>query len=416
MNREKWDEQIKWGFSAFFVLAAAGAVYFLVSNFHLIQGVLSKLFSILTPIIYGGIFAYLMAPIYNWVVDFVRHDVFSGTVEGFHDTKGEEKLKRKLERRERLAGHLAKFSGTAVSLILILVFTVSLVWMVIPELMKSITNVANNLPDAATAFYMQASQAVKDYPELQTTLESLYQELYGFITGFMSNTLLPNIKNIVGSLSTGIYSVFKWVANIILGLIIMMYLLNMKEGLKGQFRKLLFALLPKNSASFLVEELKYIDKMFGGFIVGKIVDSIIIGILAFIVLSIMKMPYVMLVSVIIGVTNVVPFFGPFVGAVPGFILILLVDPMKSLYFLIAVLVIQQVDGNIIGPRILGNSTGVSSFWVLFSILLFGGMFGFVGMIIAVPSWAVVMNLLRRYTNRRLREKELPTDSAEYREM
>lgn len=193
----------------------------------------------------------------------------------------------------------------------------------------------------------------------------------------------------------------------------MVYLLNMKDLLRRQFRKLLFALFSRKKAKEIIEELQYVHRVFGGFILGKIIDSAIIGVITFFVLSIMKMPYTLLVSVIVGVTNVIPFFGPFIGAIPCFFLILLTSPIQSLYFAITILIIQQIDGNIIGPKVLGDSTGLSSFWVLFSILLFGGLFGFVGMIIAVPFWAVILNTLRRSTDKRLRKKALPVSSAEY---
>lgn len=403
MNREKWEEQIKWGISAFFVLAAAVAVFFIASNMSHIQKLLARLITILRPIIYGAVMAYLMAPIYDKAVGFTaRHISFKRSGKGGADRK-----------RDRLAASLSRVIGTLSALIVLLAVSTGLVSLVIPELIKSITNLVNSFPATASSFYDTASKALTDYPDIQTSLEDLYQEAYSFVSGFMTNTLLPNIRNIVGSLSNGILSLANWLMNMLLGLIVMAYLLNMKEQLIGQFRKLLFAVLPKRAAEAVVDELKYINKMFGGFIVGKLVDSVIIGCLTFVILSIMDMPYTMLVSVVVGATNIIPFFGPFIGAVPCFVLIFLASPLQGLYFLIVILVIQQLDGNIIGPRILGNSTGVSSFWVLFSILLFGGLFGFLGMIIAVPTWAVLMNLLRRYTNWRLREKQLPESSEEY---
>ena len=215
---------------------------------------------------------------------------------------------------------------------------------------------------------------------------------------------------------SGIWNTFTVVKNILIGLIVMVYLLNLKKTLKLQFRKLLFAIFSKEKAKGIIEELQYVHKMFGGFILGKIIDSVIIGILTFFVLSIMKMPYTLLVSVIIGVTNVVPFFGPFVGAIPCIILIMLSSPLQALYFAIAILAIQQLDGNVIGPKILGDSTGLSSFWVLFSIILFGGLFGFVGMIIAVPLWAVILNGIRRYANKRLEKKQIPNQAEHFEDL
>ena len=162
-----------------------------------------------------------------------------------------------------------------------------------------------------------------------------------------------------------------------------------------------------------MKEARYIHKVFGGFIIGKIVDSIIIGILCFLGLSVMNMPYTLLVSVIVGVTNVIPFFGPFIGAIPSALLILLVSPIQCLYFLIFILVLQQFDGNILGPKILGDTTGISSFWVLFSILLFGGLLGFVGMIVGVPIFAVFYRLLGDFINGLLEKKDLPVQTSQY---
>ncbi len=198
-----------------------------------------------------------------------------------------------------------------------------------------------------------------DYPEAQQLLEQVYSQAEAVISGFLKDTLFPNVKNIMASLSVGLWSAFVWLKNILIGLIVMAYLLNMKEKLLGQTRKLIFAVLPVNWARAVIRECEFVNRMFGGFIVGKVVDSVIIGILTFVVLSFMQMPYTMLVSVIVGVTNVIPFFGPFIGAIPCFVLILLASPIKSLYFAVAILVIQQLDGNVIGPRILGDSTGLS---------------------------------------------------------
>lgn len=256
---------------------------------------------------------------------------------------------------------------------------------------------------------------MEKFPDLRPYAEKAYEEISSFFTGKPDNTqaIFAHLQNLATFFTNGIWSTLTIVKNILIGLIVMVYLLNMKDLLRRQFRKLLFALFSQKKAKGIIEEMQYVHRVFGGFILGKIIDSIIIGILTFFVLSLMKMPYTLLVSVIVGVTNVIPFFGPFIGAIPCFILILLTSPIQSLYFAIAILIIQQIDGNIIGPKVLGDSTGLSSFWVLFSILLFGGLFGFVGMIIAVPFWAVIMNALRRYMDRRLQKKNLPISSSEY---
>ena len=406
MDREKWDEQIKWGLTAFAVISAAVGVAFLVFNLNIIRGGLGRILNILTPVIYGAVMAYLMAPVYDLT---------------------ERKLRERMERYfpgKRFPHSFARFFATFSALLLLLLVSGSLVYIMIPELMKSLTRLSSTLPDSITLYYEKISGLLKSYPEAREALSALYEEAYGYFSGPGSSsgsgggTLIPNLQMAalyLSKLSSGIWSTLTWVKNILIGLIVMAYLLNLKELLIAQFHKLLFALLPRDAARSVVEELDYINRMFGGFIIGKILDSIIIGILTFFVLSIMRMPYAMLVSVIVGITNVIPFFGPFIGAIPCFVLIFLANPLQGLYFAIAILVIQQLDGNVIGPRILGNSTGLSSFWVLFSILLFGGLFGFVGMIIAVPTWAVILNLIARISNRRLREKGLPLSSEAYRE-
>ncbi len=397
MKKENWENQIRWGVTAFVVSAAAVGVVYLIFHIDLLVGALRQLLSILAPIIYGAVFAYLMCPIYDRV---------NRSCQGL------------FSRRGKAGAHQLFCRGlaTLVSVVVLIFLAAGLVSMIIPEMVQSITNLANTLPDNLAAFYQETAAKLENYPEAQQALEQIYSQAEALISGFMKDTLFPNVKNIMASLSVGLWSAFVWIKNILIGLIVMAYLLNMKEKLLGQSRKLIFAALPVNWARAVIRECEFVNQMFGGFIIGKVVDSIIIGILTFVVLSFMKMPYTMLVSVIVGVTNVIPFFGPFIGAVPCFVLILLASPIKSIYFAVAILVIQQLDGNVIGPRILGNSTGLSSFWVLFSILLFGGLFGFVGMIIAVPLWAVILNLIGQLVNRRLRQKRLPLSSESYREM
>lgn len=308
---------------------------------------------------------------------------------------------------------IARAAGTLVALLTVLVLAVGLVSMIIPQLYSSIANLIATLPQDLSQTYRNIMSYLQDYPEVREAVQQYYNVAYEYIMNFLQNHLMPNMQSIVASLGIGIWSVVNWFKNLFIGLIVMIYLLNIKESMLGESRKLTFALLPKKWAEHVVQEFAYINRVFGGFIVGKIIDSLIIGWLCFFCLSFMKMPYTMLVSVIVGVTNVIPFFGPFIGAIPSFILILLTSPIQSVYFLIFVLVLQQFDGNILGPRILGDSTGLSSFWVLFSILLFGGLFGFVGMIVAVPIWAVILNFVQRVSGHLLRKKGLPTDAADY---
>ena len=396
MKHEDWKEQIKWGITAFSVLAAVSLVYVLVNNFYAVKQNLAVFLQILMPIIYGAVLAYLMSPVYNLVVKILGKVYFFFLGE---------------KASQRFLG----FFGTVASILFLFFLTSGLVSMLIPELTKSVLSLYFSLPDTINRSYNNLAVILEKFPDLRPYAEKAYEEISSFFTGKPDNTqaIFAHLQNLATFFTNGIWSTLTIVKNILIGLIVMVYLLNMKDLLRRQFRKLLFALFSQKKAKGIIEEMQYVHRVFGGFILGKIIDSIIIGILTFFVLSLMKMPYTLLVSVIVGVTNVIPFFGPFIGAIPCFILILLTSPIQSLYFAIAILIIQQIDGNIIGPKVLGDSTGLSSFWVLFSILLFGGLFGFVGMIIAVPFWAVIMNSLRRYLDKRLKKKALPVSSSEY---
>jgi len=214
----------------------------------------------------------------------------------------------------------------------------------------------------------------------------------------------------------GVKGLITLVKNLFIGIIVMIYLLNIKDTLCAQAKKITYGLFSVRMANAIVDKARFVHKVFGGFIIGKLVDSLIIGIITFVLLSIVKMPYTLLISVIVGVTNVIPFFGPFIGAIPSSILLLLVSPKKCVVFLILILIIQQFDGNILGPKILGESTGVSSFWVLFSILLFGGVLGPIGMIIGVPTFAVLYRLVAEFIEKRLTWKHLSTSTADYGEL
>ncbi len=393
--KEKWKEQIKWGTMVFVVAAAVVAVIFVFVNFAKISGAIGTLLKILSPIIYGAVLAYLFSPIYNRLLDALKP-----------------KLKKYLP-RGAAARNVAKGIATFLAVLLLIILTVGLVAMIIPQIYTSVMDLAVTLPSNMAALYANAMRALEDYPEIREGVRQMYDMAYDFITGFTQDTLLPNMQKIVASLSIGIFSMLNWFKNIFIGLIVMIYLLNIKEDFLGAARRMIYAVLPKRGAGMLIQEFEYINKVFGGFIIGKIIDSIIIGFICFFALSVLHMPYAMLVSVIVGVTNVIPFFGPFIGAIPSFILILLASPIQSIYFLIFILILQQFDGNILGPKILGNSTGLSSFWVLFSILLFGGLFGFVGMIIAVPTWAVILNLVERLINLLLYRKGMPSAREDY---
>ena len=396
MKDRKWNQYLLWGLTAFTVIAAAIGVVFLFIHLKELAAVVRLILGILMPVIYGTIMAYLMSPIYNHVYEFIYKKLSTG------------------KKHRKSPGRIAKLGATLVAVIVLCAAAIGIISMMLPELYRSIMNVVNSLPANVSRIYSTLNQLFAADSEYQQDLLMLYHNAAAYLEDFLNNTVLPNISGIIRQAYTGVASVLMWFYDIVIGLIVMIYLLNIKDVLLPQFKKLIYTVLPVKWAELTVKELQYIHEVFGGFIIGKIVDSLIIGIMCFVILSflnmvgLLHMPYVLLVSVIVGVTNVIPFFGPFIGAIPSTILIMLSDPLQGLYFLIFVFLLQQFDGNFLGPKILGDRTGISSFWVLFSILLFGGLFGCVGMIIAVPTWAVFMNLLGRISRVVLKRKGLPS--------
>ena len=395
MKNPRFKNYIYWGTTALAVIAFSVAFSFFLSRFEVVAYGVNKIISILMPIIYGAVLAYLMLPIYN-------------------KTKGY--TVRKLERHIRnrkLVESLAKAAGTLVSLVLLIAIVCGLFWMVIPQIYTSIIGLQESLSEYINNLNLWLMKTFEDNPAVEKAVMPLYEQAATEFQTWLTTDLVPNMSKIFDELSTGLLNVVTVVKNILIGIIVMVYFLNIKDTLAAQGKKIIYSVLKLKDANRLVSEIRFTHTVFGGFITGKLLDSLIIGIMCFFALQFLNMPYVLLISVIIGVTNVIPFFGPFIGAIPSAFLILLVSPVKCLYFLIFVLVLQQFDGNILGPKILGDSTGLPSFWVLFSILLFGGLFGFVGMIIAVPLFAVIYRLLSIYVSGSLVKRDLSSRTEDY---
>ena len=395
MKNDKYRTYIYWGVTALAVLLLLVAAVFVVIRWSLVAALGAKIAHILAPVIYGAVFAYLLNPVYNRV----QAAVMKLTKDIIPDEKG----------RKRLGG----FLGTLASMCLLVAVVVGLMSMLIPQLISSIRGVMETLPSSINNLEIWLEKILADNPDLEQQVMQHYGAAADYLQNWLTNVVVPNIYRIIGSVSSGVVLVVRAVFDILIGLIVMVYLLNMKEKLLAQAKMIIYGVFPLKIANKVIEEGRYVHQVFGGFIIGKLLDSLIIGLICFVLLGFANMPYVLLVSVIVGVTNVIPFFGPFIGAIPSAFLILLSDPMKCLYFLIFVLLLQQFDGNILGPKILGDSTGLSSFWVLFSILLFGGLMGFVGMIIGVPTFAVMYRLVTEFTTWRLGKKALSGNLNEY---
>lgn len=395
MKDFKYRSYVCFGVTALAVIALSIGFAFFLSRFESVKGTVSLIVEILMPVIYGAVLAYLLLPVYNKTRDMAARMLNAV----FHNKKTVRSISRAL--------------ATLVSLIFLFVIVIGLFSMIIPEIYTSIMGIQNNFGDNINNIALGLQKLFQDNPAFEKAIIPIYDQVASRLQNWLTTDLVPNMSSLIGSLSSGLLSVVLVFKNILIGVIVMVYILNIKETLSAQGKKIIYSIFSLKKANQAIEEIRFVHRVFGGFITGKLLDSLIIGIMCFVLLNAMKMPYVLLVSVIVGVTNVIPFFGPFIGAIPSAFLILLVSPVKCLYFLIFILLLQQFDGNILGPKILGQSTGLPSFWVLFSILLFGGLFGFVGMIIAVPTFAVIYSAITRLVNGSLSKKDLSLKTEDY---
>ena len=395
-GRGSWlKQQFGRSIAMFLAVAACILLYFALLRASQISAAVSTLIGVAKPIIYGLGIAYLLNPIVKLV---------DKRMLPFLEKKCPNFKKKK---------QLSRSVGIFLSLLFLLAVVVALLNMMIPELYSSIRDMILNVPSQMNRFVDSLSEMNRDNSTLGTLLENIMTEATEFLQNWMRTDLMNSVNELMCSLTVGVINILKEILNLLIGLIVSAYVLFSKEKFSRQCKKITYALFKPSSANMLLHLTIKSNEIFGGFIIGKIIDSAIIGVLCFIGLSIMNMPYTLLVSVIVGVTNVIPFFGPYIGAIPSAVLILLADPKMGVYFIIFILALQQFDGNVLGPKILGNSTGLSAFWVVFSILIAGGLFGVPGMILGVPAFAVIYYIVDMLIDYRLEKRKLPTQTSAY---
>lgn len=381
--------------SLFIVIVIVIMFYFAMLRLNEISKLVWLIIHILKPIIYGLAIAYLLNPIMKFVEQ--------------HLSRLLKKVFPKLEKVHQISRGIGILSAVMVLLAVI----VALCNMMIPELYRSIRDMAVTVPGQLNDALDLITKTLAGDSALEQIFTRTLREVTDLLQNWMKTDMLTQANVVMSNLTEGVINIVSELFNLIIGIIVSIYVLFSKETFSMQSKKIVYALFRPSQANMILHLTIKSNEIFGGFILGKIIDSAIIGVLCFVILSILKMPYTLLVSVIVGVTNVIPFFGPYIGAIPSAILILLSDPKMGIYFIIFILILQQLDGNIIGPKILGNSTGLSAFWVVFSILLGGGLFGFVGMILGVPAFAVIYYIIRMLVNHRLEEKSLPVETDCY---
>lgn len=382
---------LKIGLTAFFTIAAAILFYFILYRIDGLFDFFGKIIAILQPVFLGFAIAYILNPIVNF---------FSKYISRFFV-----RISKKANRCYKLSLGIA----ITASMLLFLLFVFILFYMIIPELVNSISSLLSALP-----------QQIKMLTDKITGFLSSDGKIAIFIKDFISsqnnwlqNIISGNFSGIATGVANGVLGTFNFVKDIFVGLIVAIYILISKATFKAQSKKVLYALIDERKINIILKAIRKINDIFSNYILGSLTVSLVVGIICFIVLSILNIPYTMLISVIVGVTNMIPVFGPYIGGAISTFLIVLHDPLKCLYFIIFIVLMQSIEGNIISPKILGDSIGLPAFWVIVAILLGGGLFGILGVLLGVPAFAALYYFIKVFICRALNKKKLPYDTAQY---
>ena len=372
----------------------------------------------LAPIYIGGILAFILCPVYNACVKWSYQRLLTGAMQkdapaGIMPVYEDDKLAVSKEEKRNLLG-AARAVATLVCVIVVVGLAGLFIYFVVPQVVASAFNLVNTMPERLTSFSNWCHVHLSHFPFIAVWVDNLANAENSEVMQWIQEHILSgNAASIASMVSNGVIMAVKYVANAFIGLLIMVYLLNYKERLFAITRKIVNATCSQKRKATLYEFANIVNETFIGFIVGRIIDSFIIGVLTYIVLKICDMPFALMLSLIVGVTNIIPFFGPFIGAIPSVFILLLENPIDALYFVIIIIVIQQLDGNLIGPKIVGNAIGIGSFWVLISVLIGGGLFGFPGMALGVPVFAVFYRYADKLMTNSLKRKEKNTHTSYY---
>lgn len=401
------------GLTAFCVIAAVMLLFFALLRIERIGQFFSTLSYILRPITFGLVLAFLLLPLHRKIFAYL-----SGMGKG------------KLCASKR-GKTLTNFFSILLSLLVLFVLIYLLLAMAIPQVYLSIVGLIQAMPGYIRSIHGWLQEFLKNNPEVQDVLLPIYDSAATSVQDWIQSDLLPNLESVNSTLNwietqfwPGFSSVASGVSSMLLdvlyflkdsliAVIVSVYLLVRKDTFAAQTKKIVYSIFRTKHADMIVEETRNAYRILSGFIIGKLIDSLIIGVICLICCEIFQFPYPALIATVVGVTNIIPFFGPFIGAIPCILIILLINPLQSLYFALFIFVLQQFDGNILGPKILGDSTGLDAFWVLFSILLFGGLFGFAGMVLGVPVFAMIYSILNRLVRNGLQRRSLPLETASY---
>lgn len=387
-------------FKLWLTLVTAGAaiiiLFFFFKNIQTVGQAISALIGILMPFIFGFVMAYLLTPIYNVVVRWA----YKGLPRG-ESGKG--------------AFKAAKVIGTLVCLLILFGIIFGVAALLIPQIVRSVITVAEDLPGKIDDFsaWLTNILSKSGHEEMAAQVSGILDKGIDTLLDWVQNRFLPGASNWIDGITQGVISTAKTIVSFVIGIIVCVYMLNRKERVAANLKRFVIGHFRRDRADKIFDFAHFCNRTFGRFISGKIIDSVIIGIICFIMMLILRLPYPALIATIIGITNIIPFFGPLIGAIPCGILMLMINPWQALIFVILVIALQTFDGYILGPKILGDSTGLASFWVMFAIIVGGGLFGVLGMLLAVPIFAIITYYIDQRVKRKLKDKGYPTETEDY---
>ena len=398
-RKQKGKEQnvylAKIGLMIFITFACCILFFFMLLRYQGFADGWHKIVGAAQSIIIGMVLAYLL----NQIMEFLERKLYK-------------RLKGKMKTDQK-AKKLSRGLGIAGAILFLLIIIILLIAAIVPSVISCIVGVIDTLPGNVQNFIKVVQSGKLGEYEVTGTISDMLTKLVDYVENWATKTLLPEAKTYLLQITSGMINIVKAVINFIVGIIVAAYVLMITESLIGQSKKAIYAIFKPRQGNIIIETMHKADEIFGGFIIGKVIDSAIIGVICYVGCSILHIPDAMLVAVIVGVTNIIPVFGPFIGAVPSLLLVVVQSPWHALYLLIFIIILQQVDGNIIGPKILGSSTGLSSFWVMFAILIGGGLFGFLGMLLGVPVFAMIYYIVQRLVNHSIGNRQLPIATDAY---
>ena len=410
MKMKPEKNQVTWGITIFAVAVCLMLAHYVIFDGGTLISSISKTVDSLSGIIIGIVFAYVLIPLLNGIENRILSPIYNKR--GIDVSISENADKRKRSQMRKIS--------ILLTMIIVIFLIYGLFRIIIPQLVSSIKEIWNNYPVYIRNIDEYSNLFLANNPDLQDLIDSQLDTYYETLSQYVTKKLMPvlesNVNTIFKVASKSFISFIKVIFDLVVGFIVAIYVLNSKEGFTTKGKKMAYAVLKEEYANEIISGFRFVHNTFENFIGGKLMDSLIIGIICYIGCIILGIPYPVLISVIVGVTNIIPFFGPYIGGFLGAFILVLINPISSLEFLIFVLILQQFDGNILGPKILGGSTGLSSFWVIFSITLFGGIWGVAGWLVGVPIFAVFYALVSRITNVLLIKKELSTDTQKYQDL